>query len=113
MQKLGNLYNKIKQFKTPVFTKDGVTGIKFIVPFPTLHTYTHTLKKKTRQVIQNNEFQDARHETTIAERWKNPGEPYNCSLFAALREFSKDDVGEGNAGRVHPSTRVEKDRAEM
>lgn len=39
---------------------------------------------------------------------KNPGEPYNCSLFTALREFSKDDVGEGNAGRAHPNTKVEK-----
>lgn len=39
---------------------------------------------------------------------KNQGEPYHCSLITSLREFSKDDVGEGNAGRAHPSTRVEK-----
>lgn len=39
---------------------------------------------------------------------KNQGEPYHCSLVRALREFSKDYVGEGNADRAHPNTRVEK-----
>lgn len=39
---------------------------------------------------------------------KNQGEPYHCFLITALREFSKDDIGEGNTGRAHPNTRVEK-----
>lgn len=39
---------------------------------------------------------------------KNQGDPYHCSQVRALREFSKDCVGEGNADRAHPNTRVEK-----